>query len=82
MEKAREMLTSLCNWAKKYLKDAPHSTDGKMDITLGRESDTGSDMGLSISSIADIEENIICPSLGLKGVLQSQFIVSVTSSIA
>jgi len=80
MEKAREMLTSLCNWAKKYLKDAPHSTDGKMDITLGRESDTESDMGLSISSIADIEENIICPSLGLKGKVDASMNVKIHRS--
>ena len=82
MEKARDMLVSLCSWAKKYLENKPHSTTERADIALGSEPDAESDVRLSVASIADIEENIICPSLGLKGMFPSQRIISMILSNA
>ena len=67
MEKAKEMLARVCSWAKKILKDAPESSDDLIDFRLGSEPVVEPDVRLSLKNVADIEENILCPSLGLKG---------------
>ena len=67
MEKAREMLTRICSWAKRYLKDAPQPSDDVIDFNFESEANVESEARLALPSVADIEENILCPSLGLKG---------------
>ena len=61
------MLTGVCSWAKKFLKPEPHISDDLVDFKLGSEPDVESDVRLAIADVVDIEENVLCPSLGLKG---------------
>ena len=67
MGKVRDMLTGVCSWAKKFLKPEPHISDDLVDFKLGSEPNVESDVRLAIADVVDIEENVLCPSLGLKG---------------
>ncbi len=69
MENVREYISLLSKWGLKFLKDTPQDTDAIVDFKLGSDVNSDDVTQLSISNIVDIEENIICPSLGLKGML-------------
>ena len=67
MEKVRELCSAMSRWARKFLKAEPCPSDEVIDFKRGSEAAPVSDARLSVSEIVDIEENILCPSLGLKG---------------
>ena len=71
LHRSGEMLVGLCEWAKKYFKESPQASDDLIDFKVG-SSDPEQEARIALTSVIDIEENILCPSLGLKGLKHSQ----------
>ena len=65
--KVKELTSSLSAWAKKFLKEEPQNHDGYVDFKHGNQPHEDSDVRLSVMEVVDIEENVLCPSLGIKG---------------
>ncbi|XP_065062529.1 DNA replication ATP-dependent helicase/nuclease DNA2-like isoform X2 [Rhopilema esculentum] len=77
MEKVRELCSAMSRWARKFLKAEPCPSDDIIDFKRGSEAAPESDARLSVSNIVDIEENILCPSLGLKGKIDASVTVKI-----
>eukprot|EP00794_Sanderia_malayensis_P004887 gene4887-5527_t len=77
MEKVDEYATLLSKWGKKFLKDTPQTSDEIVDFKLGSSVNSDDVTRLSITEVVDIEENILCPSLGLKGKVDASVNVTV-----
>ena len=67
MNKIKEFVPALTVWAKKFLRQSPDEKDGMIDFRFGAMPDADGSVSLAVSDVVDIEENILCPSLGLKG---------------
>ncbi|XP_048060691.1 DNA replication ATP-dependent helicase/nuclease DNA2 isoform X2 [Megalobrama amblycephala] len=69
-QEVEEYLPSLSEWAKHYLHTSPQAGQKQLTLKLpsdGALSKQDASCSLTVTDFVDIEENIWCPSFGLKG---------------
>lgn len=67
MEKLKEHIPLLCDWAKKFVTPFPHPDFGAMDFKTPEYPKDTEQPSVCVSALKDIEENIWSPRFGLKG---------------
>ncbi|XP_078361987.1 DNA replication ATP-dependent helicase/nuclease DNA2-like isoform X2 [Oculina patagonica] len=67
MEKLKENIPLLCDWAKKFVAPFPHPDFGAMDFKTPEYPQHAEQPSVCVSALKDIEENIWSPRFGLKG---------------
>lgn len=67
MEKLKEHIPLLCDWAKKFVAPFPHPDVGTMDFKTPEYPQEAEQPTVCVSTLKDIEENIWSPRFGLKG---------------
>lgn len=67
LEKVKEHIPLLCDWAKNFVAPFPHPDQGTMEFKTPEYQHVTEQPSVCISSLRDIEENIWSPRYGLKG---------------
>ena len=67
MEKLKEHIPLLCDWAKKFVAPFPHPDVGAIDFKTPEYPQAAEQPSVCVSTLKDIEENIWSPRFGLKG---------------
>lgn len=67
MEKLKEHIPLLCDWAKKFVAPFPHPDVGAIDFKTPEYPQEAEQPNVCVSALKDIEENIWSPRFGLKG---------------
>lgn len=67
LEKFKEHIPLLCDWAKKFMVPFPHPDFGTMDFKTPEYPQVAEQPSVCVSALKDIEENIWSPRFGLKG---------------
>ena len=70
LEKVKEHIPLLCDWAENFVAPFPHPDQGTMDFKTPEYQHVTEQPSVCISSLRDIEENIWSPRYGLKGMQQ------------
>ena len=67
MEKLKEHIPLLCDWAKKFVVPFPNPDVGAIDFKTPEYLQEAEQPSVCVSALKDIEENIWSPRFGLKG---------------
>ncbi|CAH3161793.1 unnamed protein product [Porites lobata] len=67
LEKFKEHIPLLCDWAKRFVAPFPHPDFGTMDFKTSDNPHDSEQPSVCVSALKDIEENIWSPRFGLKG---------------
>lgn len=67
LEKIKEHIPLLCEWAKKFVAPFPRPDFGTMDFKTPDNPQDAEQPSVCVSALKDIEENIWSPRFGLKG---------------
>lgn len=67
LEKLKENIPLLCDWAKRFVAPSPHPDFGTMDFKTSDNPHDSEQPSVCVSALKDIEENIWSPRFGLKG---------------
>ena len=67
LEKLKENIPLLCDWAKKFVLPIPHPDFGTLDYKTPDNPQNAEQPSVCVSALKDIEENIWSPRFGLKG---------------
>lgn len=73
LEKFKEHIPLLCDWAKRFVAPFPHPDFGTMDFKTSDNPDDSEQPSVCVSALKDIEENIWSPRFGLKGMQIAHF---------
>ena len=74
LEKLKEHIPLLCDWAKKFVVPFPQPDLGAMDFKTPEFPHQTEQPSVCVSALKDIEENIWSPRYGLKGWYSPQFL--------
>ena len=73
LEKFKEHIPLLCDWAKRFVAPFPHADFGTMDFKTSDNPHDSEQPSVCVSALKDIEENIWSPRFGLKGMQIAHF---------